>query len=142
VFERILMPVDEGDDIAELEQMVSGLATAFGSEVTVFHIREREITPVETLERESPPESTAFAERVASALEDAGARVSIAVEDGRPDRVPRLVLDLAERIDASLIVLGGHHAHSVRERVMGDIGRVVAHGAHCPVLMMPSIDAH
>ena len=142
MFERILMPVDEAEDIAELESVVGGLARAFGSEVTVFHIRERTITPVETVEYESPPESTAFAERVASVLEGAGARVSIAVEDARPGRVPQLVLDEAERMNASLIVIGGHHAHGVRERVMGDIGRVLAHGAHCPVLLMPSVDRH
>ena len=40
--------------------------------------------------------------------------------------------------EADLIVVGTHHAHGVRESIFGDIGKVLAHGAKCPVLLMPS----
>ena len=134
------MPVDEAQDTTEHEQFVAGIAKAFGSEVTVFHIRERTISATSTRARETVPESTEFAERVAAVIEAAGVRVTVAFEGARPERVPAVVLGMAEKMDASLIVIGGHHAHGVREQLFGDIGRVLAHGARCPVMLLPSVD--
>jgi nucleotide-binding universal stress UspA family protein len=37
-----------------------------------------------------------------------------------------------------LIVIGAHHPHNVRESLFGDIGKFLAHRAHCPLLLMPS----
>jgi nucleotide-binding universal stress UspA family protein len=35
-------------------------------------------------------------------------------------------------------VVGSHHAHGLRDRMFGDIGKELAHGTRCPLLLMPS----
>ena len=42
------------------------------------------------------------------------------------------------RSDIHLIIIGGHHSHGMRDRLFGDIGRTLAHGSKCPLLLMPS----
>ena len=65
-------------------------------------------------------------------------KILIAVAGSEADQISRFVLQKAGEFEADLIVVGTHHAHGVRESIFGDIGKVLAHGAKCPVLLMPS----
>jgi nucleotide-binding universal stress UspA family protein len=60
------------------------------------------------------------------------------VVDARPNRLADHILTHAEAEGVDLIVIGGHHPHNVRESLFGDIGKMLAHRAHCPLLLMPS----
>src|SRR5437660_126671 len=61
------------------------------------------------------------------------------VDSVRPDYIGPRILEAANDVFADLIVVGGHHHDTVKERLLGDLGKTLAHGATCPVLMMPSI---
>jgi nucleotide-binding universal stress UspA family protein len=140
VFARILLAVDETYDVEEAISIVAGLAKAFDAEVSVYHARERVVGSIATSEQESIHESFEFGNGIAGRLSEQGVKATALVESARPDRLADHLLAQAEATGAELIVIGGHHAHNVRERVLGDLGKELAHRAHCPVLMMPSVD--
>ncbi|HEX9560758.1 MAG TPA: universal stress protein [Candidatus Dormibacteraeota bacterium] len=140
MFSRIVVAVGETEHAAELVPVVTGLAKAFDSEVLVVHMRERIVTSGATLEKESIPESFRFGEAVARSLVEAGIRASSDIDSHRPDRLAEFIIEKADEFAAELIVVGSHHAHGLQERVTGDLGRKIVHGAHCPVLLMPSND--
>jgi len=56
----------------------------------------------------------------------------------KPAELADRVLAQADVTRADLIVIGGHHLHELREKVLGDIGKTLSHRARCPVLLMPS----
>lgn len=121
----------------ELVPVITGLARAFDSEVLVVHMRERIVTSVATIEKETIPESFRFGEAVARRLVEAGIKASSDIDSHRPERLAEFILEKADEFAAELIVVGAHHAHGLKERVTGDLGRKIVHGARCPVLMMP-----
>lgn len=139
MFERILLAVDEGDGADEAVEAVVALGVAFSAEVTVFHVRERTVTPAATLEKESIPQSFAFGEATAGRLVDAGVNASAVVESHEPRHVARSILAKADEIRAELIVIGSHR-HSLRNHLFGDIAASLVHRARCPVLLMPTAE--
>lgn len=142
MFARILLAVAEAEDTAETVQTVVALAKAFDSEVVVVHARERVVGPRdEVREQESIPESQRYGERMAGKLEQQGIKTRLAVESVRPAKLGDLILAQATAEAVGLIVIGGHHPHNLRQSVFGDIGKTLAHGARCPVLLMPSVEA-
>jgi len=135
---QILLAVDQAEDIESTIALVLALAKAFGSEVSVYHARERVVSASATSEAESVHDSFEFGRAVAERFSEQGIKATPLIESSRPDRLADHLLAQAEATGAELIVIGGHHAHSVRERVLGDIGKQLAHRALCPVLLMPS----
>src|SRR5216683_2456724 len=119
MFSKILVAVGGPDDAEETLSLVSGLAKAFNSEVLVVHMRERVVTSAATIEKETIPEAFQFGVKIA-------------------DRLADFILDEANKFRAELIIIGGHHAHGMRDRIFGDIGKTLAHGSECPLLLMPS----
>ena len=138
MFARILLAVDDTYDVEETIRVVAGLAKAFDAEVSVYHARQPVVGATETVEKESIHQSFEFGHAIAGRLSEQGVKATALVESARPDRLADHLLAQAEALAAELIVIGGHHAHNVRERVLGDIGRELAHRSQCPVLMMPS----
>jgi nucleotide-binding universal stress UspA family protein len=138
MFEKILVAVGGEEDAGETIPVITGLAQAFHAQVLVIHMRERVVTAVSTLEQETIPESFRFGEAVARRLVDAGVSARADIDSHRPEQLAHFILAKAEEFGADLIVIGSHHSHSMRERVFGDIGRVLAHQSKCPVLLMPS----
>lgn len=139
MFKNILVAVDEHEDPEQLLQVTSGLGKAFSSTVTVLHLRERKVLPQKVIEAESIAEANSFGREIAKRLTDRGIKARVEVESANPDTIGARILDKAAQIEADLIVIGGHKPHSVRERLFGDIGKELAHGAQCPVLLMPSL---
>jgi nucleotide-binding universal stress UspA family protein len=135
---HILLAVDQAEDIEETITLVAALAKAFGSEVSVYHARERVVGAESTSEKESIHDSFEFGHSIVGRFTQQGITATPLIESARPERLADHLLAQAEAVGAELIVIGGHHAHGVRERVLGDIGRQLAHRALCPVLMMPS----
>jgi nucleotide-binding universal stress UspA family protein len=141
MFARILLAVDEAHDTARTMEVVTALARAFSSEVTVLHLRERTVTSGATIENESIADSFTFGKAIATRLVADGVRASAVIDSADPSQVASRILAEAEEIGADLIVIGGHHTHTLRERLFGDTGHVLVHGARCPVLLMPTDSA-
>jgi nucleotide-binding universal stress UspA family protein len=138
MFKRILLAVGGSEDASETVPVVTGLAKALDADVLVVHMRERIVTSVSTLEAETIPESFKFGEEIVRQLVEAGVKARSDVDSARPEHVAAFILAKADEFDADLIVVGSHHAHGLRARLFGDIGKVLVHGARCPLLLMPS----
>lgn len=138
MFDHILVAIAEAEDVRETMAVVKAVAQAFTSEVTVYHARERIVGPSDVEEQESIRQAQAYGERIVDELDAADIRSRVIVESIRPERLGDHILAQARSADAALIIVGGHHAHNVRESVFGDIGKVLAHRSVCPVLFMPS----
>jgi nucleotide-binding universal stress UspA family protein len=102
------------------------------------HMRERVVTAAATMERETIPEAFRFGEQIAATLVEAGVKASANIRGHRPNRLAEFVLDEAKKFRAELIIIGGHHAHGMHDLIFGDIGKTLAHGSECPLLLMPS----
>lgn len=139
MFRHILVAVSEAEDTGATMATVTALAKAFSSDVTLLHARERIIGPDEVEEQETIPGSRDFAESMAAQLAAEGVNTGVVVQSVRPERLADIILAHAEAEGVDLIVIGGHHAHGVREALLGDIGHALAHRAHCPLLLMPSV---
>ena len=138
MFKRILVAVGGSEDASETVPVVTGLAQAMDADVLVVHMRERIVTSVSTLEAETIPESFKFGEEIVRQLVEAGVKARSDVDSARPEHLAAFILAKADEFDADLIVVGSHHAHGLRARLFGDIGKVLVHGARCPLLLMPS----
>ena len=119
MLKRILLAVDYHENVEPTLALVGALAAAFDSEVSVYHARERVVGPSGTAEAESIHDSFQFGEDVVGRLTAMGAKATALVDSARPDRLADHVLAQAEASGAELIVIGGHHAHNVRERLLG-----------------------
>jgi nucleotide-binding universal stress UspA family protein len=138
MFTKILVAVGGSEDASETVPLVAGLARAFGSKILIVHMRERVVTAVATVEKETIPEAFRFGEHVAARLVEMGIDATADVRGHRPNQLAKFILDEAKKFGAELIVIGPHHVHGMQERMFGDIGRTLAHQAKCPVLLMPS----
>ena len=138
MFSKILVAVGGPDDAEQTLSAVSGLAKAFNSDVLVVHMRERVVTSAATIEKETIPEAFQFGVKIADQLVQAGIKARADIRGHRPDRLAEFILDEAKKFNAELIIIGGHHAHGMRDRIFGDIGKTLAHGSECPLLLMPS----
>src|SRR5229473_5475508 len=81
------------------------------------------VTAAATLAEETIPEAFRFGERIASSLVEAGIDASADIRGHRPNMLPEFILEEAEKFRAELIIIGGHHAHGMRDRVFGDLGK-------------------
>jgi nucleotide-binding universal stress UspA family protein len=138
VFRKILVAVGGPEDASQTVPVVAGLAKALDAEVLVVHLRLRVVKALAVVETESIHESFKFGEDVVNRLVAEGVRATSDVESSRPDHIGQFILDKAYHFGADLIVIGGHHAHGLRDKVFGDLGKVLAHGAKCPLMLMPS----
>ncbi len=138
MFKHILVAISEAEDTPETMDLVAALAKAFAAEVTVFHARERVVGPDEVEEQETIEESRNYGRRMAAQMAAQGVKTGLVIEDSRPDRLADHILAHADAEGVDLIVIGGHHPHNIRESLFGDIGKVLAHKAHSPLLLMPS----
>jgi nucleotide-binding universal stress UspA family protein len=74
-----------------------------------------------------------------SHIESAGESVTKSyLRQGRPDRE---VVDLAEGIDAGLVVMGSRGLGRIRRALLGSVSESVVRHAHCPVLVVRKEEA-
>jgi nucleotide-binding universal stress UspA family protein len=137
MFKSILVAVGGPEDATETVPVITGLAKAFDADVLVVHMRERIVTSVATLEKETIPESFQFGEKIVRQLVKAGVRARSDIDSARPEHLAAFILAKADEFSADLIVVGSHHAHGLRDRMFGDIGKALAHGTRCPLLLTP-----
>jgi nucleotide-binding universal stress UspA family protein len=138
LFERILFAIDEIGANQDFVSAVAAIAKAFSSEVTVYHIRERTVTSVATLEHESIPQSFQLGESAAARLQELGVSALAVVDSAEPGQVAGRILEKSRELSAELIVVGGHRDRTMRERIFGDVAETLLHGADAALLVIPT----
>ena len=137
----LVLATDGSEDARLARRTVADLATADDAEVHVVgawnlagpsYAPGYAITPETVSELEDAVRSVVEDER--QALADAGVRTTAAhVRFGRPADV---ILDVANRVDADLIVLGSRGHGLVARLVLGSVSEEVVAAGHRPVLVM------
>lgn len=147
-FTHILVPVESPADDSQIDQAIE-IASRAKSEVHLLHIPEHLplpslLTSAEALSRFLPKEDRQVEEEAAEIrvrFEEAGIAVRSSVAEGL---APRLIENIVEEVDASLVILPRHEDSAIRRFVLSVITERVARSAGRPVMIIADHerDAH
>jgi nucleotide-binding universal stress UspA family protein len=144
VFAKILVCSDGSEHAIRAAETAVEIALKFGSQVTIINVLTHVMEPA-LLALDAGPASWESAEeayeaahqdvenRTGTIFEKAGIRYDVIRERGHA--VDRIV-DVAEKENAELIVLGSRGLGTFTRMIMGSVSDGVLHHAHCPVLVV------
>jgi nucleotide-binding universal stress UspA family protein len=136
MFERIVVAIDGSLEGGKTVPVALEMATRFGSDVTVVHVREHakyEGSDVD-LGPEISPEDL-----VGGTLErfrNAGVQAQGEIRRVKPGDTPEQIVRVASDVQADLIVLGSRGMTEWKSMLLGGVANKVVQNAHCPVLLV------
>jgi nucleotide-binding universal stress UspA family protein len=137
MFKTVLFPVDESREAREAAEVVVNIVQKYGSNLILLSVVEPP-----TLEEESPEPSTmASPEAVAELLQTAqtmfanqGIQAQVLEREGKPAFT---ICDVADEVDADLIVMGCRGLGLTEEGAAESVTNRVINLSPCPVLIVP-----
>ena len=137
---RIIVPFDFSDTSLDAVKMALQLA-ARNDEVHVAHVLlELPATDPAVIwdELNNEKREAAVRKSVEEKLDEAGIEgVQINIAIGNPARI---ITELAEEIEAGLIVIPSHGYTGLKRLFLGSVAERVVHHAKCPVLVLKSVE--
>lgn len=141
---KILVAVDGSREAEAASRMAAEISAATGSRLHLLYalpLTERQpYTPPVLIEgwesyvEEAKRKARSFIEEKAQQMRAAGTEVAVAkVAFGEPDEE---IVEEAEELGASLIVMGSRGLGGVRRALVGSVSDSVVRHAHCPVLVV------
>lgn len=139
MFKTVLFPIDQSRESREAADTVANIVKTFKSRLVILSV-------VEPLDEEHPPTSTAdrsmtSAEAIAELLENAkslfqgqGIEAEILERQGKPAFT---ICDIADEINADLIIMGCRGLGLTDEGVAESVTNRVINLSPCPVLIVP-----
>ena len=147
---RILLATDGSNDAAVAAHTAVNLANKTGSELHVVYVEEvpRRLSTSEptSLEGLIDPEfeeqmrqqaqvaASQFLEEQVQKIKEAGGEIAQA--HPRLGRPYAEIVQLAEELDAGMVVVGSRGEGGVRRALLGSVSDSVVRHAHCPVLVV------
>lgn len=143
---RIVVGIDGSDGSADALRWAIELAAGVDAEVVAVHAHELPryvphatgtpfVPELENWERLAQQE---FELRWCAPLAAAGVRHRMVFQVGTPGEV---LLGVAERVAADLIVTGRRGRSELLELLAGSVSQRMVHRAHCPVVVVPAVAA-
>ena len=141
--EKIVVGVDGSGQSAEALDWATRMAQGMGSEVIAVFAIDIPVWFVGSDVTIPPPQfdpewrkgmQKAFEERWCKPLKDAGVKFRTIMEDGRP---ASLINDIADRLNADVIVLGRRGRGGVAELVLGSVSHELVLQSKRAVLLIP-----
>lgn len=130
MFKTVLFPVDASRESREAADIVANIVKTYNSRLVILSVVERKIESAMSLEVE-----------VAKLLEGAKAlfvQQGIEAEVIEREGVPSFTIcDVADEIDASLIVMGSRGLGLTEEKASESVTNRVINLSPCPVLVVP-----
>jgi nucleotide-binding universal stress UspA family protein len=147
---KVVLAIDGSEEASRAAEAAVELCEKTGSELHVVHVGEDfYLTAVTDLDMVAPtwvaqeyPESEANFEQIAREVLDAevekveAAGGTVAQAHLRMGAADAEIIDLAEEIEAGLVVLGSRGLGGVKRALMGSVSYSVVRHAHCPVLVV------
>ncbi|NEO99470.1 MAG: universal stress protein [Symploca sp. SIO2E9] len=137
MFNTVLLPVDQSREAREAAEVVLHIVKKYDSRLILLSV-----IPESDSESESaPPETMMSSERVAELLKNAKALFAqneIKAETiSRQGQPPFVICDVAEEVDADLIVMGCRGLGLTEEGAAESVTNRVINLSPCPVLVVP-----
>ncbi len=136
MFERIVVAVDGSREGGKTVPAAVELASRFGSEVTIVHVREHTKYEGEDVDLGPEQDADAIVRGAVDAFRAAGVTAEAVIRRVSPGDTPEEIVAVAEQIRAGLIVMGTRGMTEFKSLVLGGVANKVVHHAHCPVLLV------
>jgi nucleotide-binding universal stress UspA family protein len=137
MFEKVLVAIDGSKAGNEAVDVTATLAKQHGSDVTVLHVMEHKLTWATDIDLESEKEARDLVDGAVDELSLAGVSAHGQIARAPSARTAQEIVDAAERVGASLIVMGTRGLTETKALLLGSITHDVLHRAGCPVLVTP-----
>ncbi|HET6950469.1 MAG TPA: universal stress protein [Acidimicrobiales bacterium] len=141
--ERVLVGVDRSPPSLVALDLAADVAGVLGGSLSVVEVVEYvpafPLGPATSVtcegEEDAPERTRVLLESAVRGLRDRGLRVQVVVRSGEPAPV---LLDLAEDIDADLVVVGTRGRGDPADPALGSVARTVADRVRRPTLVVPA----
>ena len=138
MFRTILLAVDGSKHSEKAVELAKHLATVGNEEVVVTHVTELLPARFQTypgLDSEADKETIELAKGYVVELEEAGITARAELQSAQYGGVARILTNLAEDLDAGLIVMGSHGRGDLTALLLGSVAHKVPHLSDRPVLI-------
>lgn len=136
MFKTVLFPVDQSRESRQAAETVASLVKFHSSRLIILSVVE-----VPSAEEAAPPEAMTSPEAIAELLQTAkslfsqqGIEAEVIEREGKPAFV---ICDVADEIEADLIVMGCRGLGLTEEGVADSVTNRVINLSPCPVLIVP-----
>lgn len=138
VYKRIVVGTDGSETASLAVRRAVGLAESFGAELHVLTSYVTAMAKVEELQQDYAPGETAqhVLDDATATAQESG--VSVTTHQGSADPADAL-LDLAEAIDADLMVVGNRGMRGPKRFFLGSVPNAVAANAPCDVMIVKTV---
>lgn len=133
----ILLAVDHSKNSERAAETAAELARTGKNPVVVLHVHAVAVGRFGKIMIEAEPESGCIAEVIAGELIAAGIEARHENVEAMPGRVAARIAQMADNLDAALIVLGTHGASDLTSITLGSVSHRVLHLARRPMLVVP-----
>jgi nucleotide-binding universal stress UspA family protein len=138
MFRTILLAVDGSKYSEKAVELATHLATVGNEEVVVTHVTELLPARFQTypgLDYEADREVIDLAKGYVAELEEAGIKARAELRSAQYGGIARALTNLAEDLDAGLIVMGSHGRGDLTALLLGSVAHKVLHLTNRPVLI-------
>ena len=138
MFRIILLAVDGSKYSEKAAELARQLAAAGSDEVVVTHVTEllpARFQSYPGLDSELDKEAIELAKGYVTDLEEAGVKARAELRSAQYGGVARILTNLAEDLDAGLIVMGSHGRGELTALLLGSVAHKVLHLSDRPVLI-------
>ncbi|HWD43222.1 MAG TPA: universal stress protein [Actinomycetota bacterium] len=138
MFGTILLAVDGSRHAEKAVELARRLATATSDEVVVAHVTELLPARFQTypgMDYELDREVIELAKGYVAEFEEAGIKARTELRSAQFGGIARILTNVAEDLDAGLIVMGSHGRGDLTALLLGSVAHKVVHLSNRPVLI-------
>jgi nucleotide-binding universal stress UspA family protein len=136
MFQKILVPVDGSEHSGRTLPAAVDLATKYGAEVVVLHVREHGRSWASDADFSPPEQAKSVVDEAVARFREAGLTASGEVRDAPIGEAPRVIVDAAEANGVELIVMGNRGMTQWRSLLLGSVAHKILEHANCAVLLV------
>ena len=136
MFEKILLAVDGSAHSSKTVGVAVDLATRYGANVTVLHVREHEKFEGSDVDLGPVATAASLVDSVVTALTDAGLTAQAEIRRVPSGRAPQEIVAVAKEAGVGLIVMGARGWTEWKSLLVGGVANKVVTHAECPVLLV------
>jgi nucleotide-binding universal stress UspA family protein len=138
MFKTILLAVDGSEHAEKAAELAAQLARAGNDEIVVTHVTELLPSHVQVqpgIDFESDKDAIELARGYAADMEADGLKVRVELRRSQYGHIAQIITDLAEELDAGLIVMGSRGRSDLSALLLGSVAHKVLHLSRRPVLI-------